>query len=75
MGTWVTYNEVNEDAWLNEIVDALKPYTWTMATATHAKSPSHLAFNQAGGAMHILALFFAYSRTPSFATIFPPLTT
>lgn len=46
-----------------------------MATATHAKSPSHLAFNQAGGAMHILALLFAYIRTPSFATTFPPLTT
>ena len=33
VGTWVTYNEVNaevnEDAWLNEIVDALKPYTET----------------------------------------------
>ena len=31
VGTWVTYHEVNaevnEDAWLNEIVDALKPYT------------------------------------------------
>ena len=33
VGTWVTYNEVNAevnaDAWLNEIVDALKPYTET----------------------------------------------
>ena len=46
-----------------------------MATVPHAKSPSYLAFNQAGRAMHILALLFAYSRTPSFATTFPPLTT
>lgn len=33
VGTWVTYNEVNAevngDAWLNEIVDALRPYTET----------------------------------------------
>lgn len=29
VGTWATYNEVNADAWLNEIVDALKPYTET----------------------------------------------
>lgn len=46
-----------------------------MVAVPHAKGPSHLAFNQAGGAMHILALLFAYSRTPSFATTFPPLTT
>ena len=30
VGTWVTYNEVNAevnaDAWLNEVVDGLKPY-------------------------------------------------
>lgn len=33
VGTWVTYNEVNAevnaDAWLNEIVDTLKPYAET----------------------------------------------
>lgn len=49
--------------------------TWTMATATHAKSPSYLAFNQAERAMHVFAYSPLYSRTPSFATIFPPLTT
>ena len=33
VGTWVTYNEVNAevnaDAWLNEVVDGLKPYLGT----------------------------------------------
>ena len=33
--------------------------TWTIATVTHAKSPSYLAFGQAGGAMHVFRLFAA----------------
>ena len=49
--------------------------TWTMATATHAKSPPTWRSAKQEGLCTFFAYSPPYSRTPSFATTFPPLTT